>query len=101
MDLSDVKCKVIEQCQVGLRDQSRRRSHLEGEDDGQRRSHLEGEDDGYPLGRVPMGVYEMRRQMPREASRQQQSFWQQPEGRSPQQPEGRSPQSVTSSSSSA
>ena len=62
----------------GLRDQSRSRSHLEGEDDGYRRqSHLEGEDDGYPLGRVPMGV---QRQMPREASRQQQSFWQQPQG---------------------
>ena len=44
----------------GLRDQSQRRVHRQ--------------DDGSPLERVPMGVqqYEMRRQMPREASRQPQ-----------------------------
>ena len=44
----------------GLRDQSQRRGHRQ--------------DDGSPLERVPMGVqqYEMRRQMPREASRQPQ-----------------------------
>ena len=44
----------------GLRDQSQRRVHRR--------------DDGSPLERVPMGVqqYEMRRQMPREASRQPQ-----------------------------
>ena len=44
----------------GLRDQSLRRGHRQ--------------DDGSPLERVPMGVqqYEMRRQMPREASRQPQ-----------------------------